>query len=176
MAYVYSTKPLSGSQPPSGHYSRKLADIRRIPETAGALAMLTPCSGRNAQRLCYNYSGIPLQLNTRRPHERLPHRQLAVATPTVVSQLRGRALLAGGLKWPAGAPFFIGHQIHIGEGVMAENRYLAVRMTPQLRQQLEAEAKVRGIRTTELMRQLAVEFLDRRGRAKREKTTAFSAN
>jgi hypothetical protein len=60
----------------------------------------------------------------------------------------------------------------IGGRSMAENPYLAVRLSPTLRSQLKAEAAVRGIKPTDLIRMLVVDFCDNHSRARGPKEEA----
>ena len=47
---------------------------------------------------------------------------------------------------------------------MAENHPFQVRLSPRLREQLEAEASIRGIRSGELIRMALLQFLETRSR------------
>lgn len=46
---------------------------------------------------------------------------------------------------------------------MANSPLLTVRMTPRLKTRLEAQAIAKGVKASELLRMLAVEYLDRQG-------------
>ena len=47
-----------------------------------------------------------------------------------------------------------------------ENPSLAFSLSPRLKEQLEAEAELRGVKATELIRTIILEFIETRGRAR----------
>jgi hypothetical protein len=50
---------------------------------------------------------------------------------------------------------------------MADNPSLAFSLSARLKEQLEAEALIRGVKSTELVRMLVLDFIEKHGRAKR---------
>jgi hypothetical protein len=47
-----------------------------------------------------------------------------------------------------------------------ENPSLAFSLSPRFKEQLEAEAELRGVKATELIRTIILEFIETRGRAR----------
>jgi hypothetical protein len=167
VASIYFIKTPGGSQPYGGHSGGKLA-ARRVQTFVNHPTLYYSNSGITSQNLVgiqwfwYN-SNIQLNIWGITWADTVI---VTVSPPTVAQQLLKRAPPAGNLKGPAGGAFsFLNSALRRSAmAEQSENGYLAIRISPKLRAQLERQATRRGIKGTELIRMLVINYIDAHSR------------